>query len=784
MSPLTFSIIFAGVGGAVVGSYFLARYMRHRRLVQALNRRLLLVRLPVRAKEENKSTTADPLNEVALTSQLVSLLVKPDAPAVFEIAVHNVGEEIVFYIAVERPYAEFAARQIQGLWPQSQVDTVHEDYTIFNPQGEVAAAYVKLKRHYALPVRTYVEAKVDTFAPLLSNFSKMNAVGEGIALQVVVALAPRGIKSKISHFISKLKKGEKLEHVLHTRIELPLSKTEREKKDKEQKIIDEDAIKALDQKISKPLFSVNVRLIASAPTPYRASELLEGLGGSFAQFYSPQRNEFQVKLYGDTRKAIYKYIFREYDSGEAMILSSDELASVFHFPIATTDIPRVKAVKAREAAPPSTLPNGGTLIGESLYRGERKPVYITDEDRRRHVYVVGQTGTGKSNLLVNMVRADIAAGKGAAIIDPHGDLVDAILAAIPPERYDDVIVFDPGDRMYPLGLNMLEYDPAYPEQKTFIVNEMQGIFNRLFSQETMGPMFEQYMRNALLLLMEDAENEPATLMEVPRIFTDVEFRKRKLARIHNPTVIDFWEKEAVKAGGEASLANMTPYITSKFNNFIANDYVRPIIGQRKSAFNFRKVMDEGKILLVNLAKGRIGDINAGLLGMVIVGKLLMASLSRVDVPEPKRRDFYLYIDEFQNFTTDSIATILSEARKYHLDLVVAHQFIAQLQEKIRDAVFGNVGSLVVFRVGAADAEFLVKQFEPTFTKGDLINIDNYNAYAKLLIGGQTSPPFNIQTIRASAGGEDSLHMLREQSRKRYGGDLRAIEEDILKRLRG
>ncbi|MBI2075428.1 MAG: type IV secretion system DNA-binding domain-containing protein, partial [Candidatus Harrisonbacteria bacterium] len=582
----------------------------------------------------------------------------------------------------------------------------------------------------------------------------------------------------------ELKKGETLEEALKMKFGLPKSKQARERKEKEGRIVDEEAVKALEQKIAKPLYGVNVRLVASAPTPYRAMELLEGLGGSFAQFAAPLRNEFQVKEYSDVKKALYKYIFREYDSGEEMILGADELASIFHLPIASTDIPRVHAVKAREASPPPQLPKAGTLVGESMYRGERRPVFITDEDRRRHVYVVGQTGTGKSNLLVNMVRADIAAGKGVAVIDPHGDLVDAIISAVPPSRYGDIIVFDPGDRMYPLGLNMLEYDSRYPEQKTFIVNEMQGIFNRLFSQETMGPMFEQYMRNALLLLMEDAENEPATLMEVPRVFTDPEFRKRKLARIHNPTVVDFWEKEAVKAGGEASLANMTPYITSKFNNFIANDYMRPIIGQRKSAFNFRKCMDEGKILLVNLAKGRIGDINAGLLGMVIVGKLLMASLSRVDVPENKRRDFYLYIDEFQNFTTDSIATILSEARKYHLDLVVAHQFIAQLQEKIRDAVFGNVGSLVVFRVGATDAEFLVKQFEPTFTKSDLINIDNYNAYVKLLIGGETTPPFNIQTLRAATGSSEAGRVVKEQSRKRYGGDLRAIEEDILKRLRG
>jgi hypothetical protein len=264
-------------------------------------------------------------------------------------------------------------------------------------------------------------------------------------------------------------------------------------------------------------------------------------------------------------------------------------------------------------------------------------------------------------------------------------------------------------------------------------------------------MFQQYMRNALLLLMEDMPNEPATLVEVPRIFTDAAFRARKLARIHNPVVIDFWEKEAVKAGGEASLANMTPYITSKFGGFITNDYMRPIIGQAKSSFNFREVMDGGKILLVNLSKGKIGDINAGLLGMVITGKILMAALSRVDVADAdKRRDFNLYIDEFQNFTTDSIATILSEARKYRLNLTMAHQFIAQLDEKIRDAVFGNVGSELVMRVGVQDAEFLVKQFEPVFNQNDLINIDNLNAYAKILISGRRRGAVAIRSSRRSS----------------------------------
>ena len=425
------------------------------------------------------------------------------------------------------------------------------------------------------------------------------------------------------------------------------------------------------------------------------------------------------------------------------------------------------------------------LIGEASFRGVRTSVRIKDDDRRRHIYCIGQTGTGKSTFLTNMVVDDIVNGKGVAIIDPHGDLVETILGFVPRERLDDLIVFDPGDRDRPLGMNMLEYDFNKPEQKTFIVNELFNILDKLYDMKTVGgPMFEQYTKNAILLLMEDAQTEPATLMEIPRVFTDPDFRNRKLERITNPVVVDFWQKEATKATGEHSLANMAPYITSKFNGFIANDYMRPIIGQITSAFDFRRVMDEGKILLVNLSKGRIGDINAMLLGMVITGKILMAALSRVDIPDERRRDFYLYIDEFQNFATESISTILSEARKYRLNLTMAHQFIGQLKDEIRDAVFGNVGSIINFRVGAEDAEFLEKQFAPTFSQSDLINIDNFNAYVKLLIGGQTTTAFNIKTLRRTGADEQLGAKLKEYVRLRYGQDRAVVEADIVKRLRG
>ena len=734
---------------------------------------------PISIRLIQKTEGKEPLSEIKLTEQLLGLLGSLKMPFALEVAVHNIGEDIHFYAAVPQESLEFSIRQIQSLWPDSQIQK-SDDYTIFNSEGVVKAAYLKQKQHFALPIKTYAEAGVDTFPPILNNFSKLEMAGEGLAVQIIAQPATASKPKTISKMIDDLKRGAKLSDLLAGKSFSSPSAKKGEVLPAV--IVDDEAVKALNNKIAKPLLNVNIRLVASAVSAYRSEELLNALTGSLGQFAAVNRNEFKSVEPRNAKNLIFNFVFRTFNESEAMILNTEELASVWHLPTSGTDIPKLKWVKSKEATPPTILPESGVLIGESVFRGESKPVYVTDEDRRRHIYLIGQTGTGKSTLLVNMVASDIKEGKGLAIIDPHGELIESIVGLVPEERAKDVIIFDPSDLDSPLGLNMLEYNPARPEEKTFIVNEMQSIFNKLFTAETMGPMFEQYMRNALLLLMDDP-NEHATLIEVPRVFTDSEFRKRLLAKATNPTVKDFWEKEAVKAGGEASLANMTPYITSKFNNFISNDYIRPIIGQPVSSLNFRNLMDEGKILLINLSKGKIGDINANLIGMILVGKILMAALSRVDIPQEKRRDFNLFIDEFQNFTTDSIATILSEARKYRLNLVVAHQFIAQLAEKIRDAVFGNVGSQIVFRVGADDAEFLGKQFEPVFSKNDLMNFDNFNAYAKLLINGQTTKPFNIRTIPSPKGNPAVAAQIQKLSRTTYGRNRQEVETSILQRLR-
>jgi hypothetical protein len=769
-----------------VGVYLWARRKAHHALIANLRQKLFLIQFP-RAMAP-AGGTEEVFRLIGLSEQLFASLAAGGQTFVFEVAVPYVGEEIHFYAAVPRGMAEPFVRQVQSLWADAKVEE-KDDYNVFHYGGSVAAATVRESTRFLLPLRTYRELGGDPFLPIMGGLAKVNAVGEGCALQYLVRPAPRRAKKELMAARKAMEKGMSLTHLLDEKsaafseVKHALAPERKEEKGNAPPR-DERAEKLIEAKLGKPLFEVVVRAVASAPSPHRAEELLSELTTGFGQFEAPERNAFRVVRAKNLKEFVRQFSFREFAPVDQMVLNAEELASIFHLPVAGTALPRLKAVKSREAPPPAVLPSRGAMIGESVYRGERRPVRIAEEDRRRHLYLVGQTGTGKSTLITSLAAEDMAEGHGIAVIDPHGDLIERLLALVPPKRMNDVVVFDPSDLELPMGVNMIEYDRTKPEEKTFIVNELLGIFDRLYDlKATGGPMFEQYMRNALFLLMEDAAVEPATLMEVPRVFTDAAFRARKLTRITNPTVQDFWEKEATKAGGEAALANMTPYITSKFAAFTANDYMRVIVGQVRSAFNFRALMDEGKIFLVNLAKGKIGELNANLLGMVVVGKLLMAALGRGDVAETSRRDFYLFIDEFQNFTTDSIATILSEARKYRLNLTIAHQFLGQLTDKIQGAVFGNVGSSMVFRVGAPDAEVLAKQLGGVFTPEDLANLDNFRAALKLLVGGETTPPFSVALVPPARGDDEIRRAVKERSRARYGRPREDVEREIRERLR-
>jgi type IV secretory pathway TraG/TraD family ATPase VirD4 len=446
--------------------------------------------------------------------------------------------------------------------------------------------------------------------------------------------------------------------------------------------------------------------------------------------------------------------------------------------VQTKDTANVREQGYTQAAAPADLATSGVVLGTNVFRGVETPIYYGREDRVRHMYVIGQTGTGKTTILKNLIIQDIHNGDGCCFIDPHGSDVEDILANIPPERAKDVVYFDPSYTPRPMGLNMLEYDRNRPETKTFVVNELLSIFNQLFDMKTSGgPGFESYFRNATLLVMEHPESGN-TLLDISRVFSDKDYRDYKLSKSKNPLLNQFWAN-AEKTTGDQGLQNWVPYVNSKFDVFMSNDIMRPIVSQETSAFNFREIMDSKKIFLVNLAKGRLGDINSSLLGLIIVGKFSQAALSRVDQPDiSKRPDFYLYIDEFQNVTTPAIASILSEARKYRLSLNVAHQFIAQLDEEIKNAVFGNVGSMAVYRISADDAKYLESKFAPTFTASDIMKIDNYHAYVSMLANGTPKKPFDIKVAPPPKGDHSIIPALKELSYVTYGRPLEEITEEI------
>ena len=774
------------------------------RIRRGLDMVLFSVSLPETARrgEEGKEKTEKDI--IAAMEQFYASLssIKNYKKGIFDIAPHftleialpAIGEEVLFYFAVPKRLAEVAEREITGFFSDAQVERVNEDYNIFNPQGKEAIGFLTLEKKSYLPFRTFQDLEVDPLGRISAALSKLQHKGEGAAIQILARPASGKWKNAGQSAISQIQKTGKLENVIPENKNLvldflgslfSLGKKEEEKKELVQLTpLAEEAIKTIENKINKTVFLVNVRLAASAQSQERAEQILQHLTEAFTQFDSPNFNKLKPKMVkaNKARKMIFDFCFRQFNESRAMVLSTEELTSLYHFPINTAISPDLKRAKALSAPVPANLPQEGIIVGKNIFRGEESIVRVAPEDRRRHLYIVGQTGTGKSGLQHELIRQDVQEGRGVGVIDPHGDLVEEILGLVPKERAEDVILINPGDLERPIGLNMLEYNPAYPEQKTFIINELINIFDKLYDLKTTGgPMFEQYTRNALLLLMDDP-TEPVTFMEVPRVLADDAYRKRLLAKCKNLVAKNFWEKEAEKAGGEAALVNMVPYITSKFNVFIANDYMRPIIGQVKSSLNFREIIDQKKILLVNLTKGKVGDINSSLLGLIIVGKLLIAAFSRVDLPQDQRQDFYLYIDEFQNFTTPSIATILSEARKYRLCLTIAHQFIGQLPENIRDAVFGNVGNLACFRVGADDAEFLVKQFAPVFSESDLINIDNFNAYAKIMINGKTSKGFNIATFPPQNSNLETAQIVKEISRLKYGRERNQVEQEIIARM--
>ncbi len=707
-----------------------------------------------------------------------------------------------FYIGTPKIFKESIEKNILAQYPDAIIEVDESrGFSIFKDQkGEIAAANLRLIKKFFFPIKTYRSLEYDPLNGIVNSLSKL---GDGCNVGIQILIRPtdntwRFALEKTARNITAGKSGSYFTTSASRRIGesffkflsdvgksaqgKSLADDEKDKMMQNQmrlNPIQEQQLKLLAEKGAKTGFDTQIRIVAVAETHDLAKEKIKILSSAFSQFFAPDHNGFKLKNAKFLRETISNYIFRIYGREPRMLLNTEEIASVFHLPNRFTESPNIAWVYSKKESPPPQLPTEGVIFGETNYRGQKLPIRIKDDDRLRHVYMVGKTGVGKTVLFQNTILQDIREGKGVAYLDPNGDAVEYILAHIPKERAEDVILFDPSDIERPMGLNLLEWKTN--EQRDFLVQESIQIFYKLFDPNQtgiVGPQFEHWMRNGALTLM--AHPDGGTLVDIPRLFTDPDFEKDRVAYVKDPVVKSFWEKQMAKTS-DFHKSEMLNYFTSKFGRFMTNDMMRNIIGQTKSAFDFRDVMDGKKILLCKLSKGLIGEINAFLLGMIIVSKIAIGAFSRQDVTEEERIPFFLYVDEFQNFITDVFATILSESRKYKLSLHITNQYISQLDEKLRDAVIGNAGNLIAFRVGAADAEFLVKEFAPIVID-DLTNVDKFNFYIRMLIDNAPMPAFNGQSIAPDPNGNPQLaEGIRQLSRLKFGRSKEAVEMEISER---
>lgn len=774
ISLIILGIILVGLGVLV---YLLIVWYRNRdREKYALDSTLLQIALP--RDNEIKIDAAEQLFSsfagIKVSGRTAFLKYRPHLS--FEIV--GMPGDIRFYIHTPNKYRDMVEKQINASYPDADITLVEEstaknvkeghilgnEYNIFSREGRVAFKTLKLKDSNYKPLRVFKDFAVDPLSSLTSVLAKMSE-GEGAAVQIVISGADSKWSKFGREFIAKTKKNE--------------SNPETAKYSSDPK-----ELEGIENKISKPGFYTTVRLVVSSSSKEAADAHLNNLESAFSQYGAS--NSFTKAKSWLKGNFVTDFIYRYFPTrGELSVLTSEELATVFHFPNKAVETPNIFWLNAKKAPAPAQIPDKGLYLGMSSYRGIAKPVFIGDDDRRRHMYIIGKTGVGKSELLKQMIMQDIHDGKGVAVIDPHGDLIEDILKLMPSQRAEDVILFDPSDTDRPLGLNMLEANTE--QEKHYIVSAIIGLMYKLYDPNKtgiIGPRFEHSIRNAMLTVMYE---KGSTFIEVVRALTDMNFVQELLPKVEDPIVRRFWTDQIAQTN-DFHKSETLDYIVSKFGRFVTNKMIRNIIGQSESSFDFRKIMDEGKILLVNLSKGKIGEENAAFLGLVLVPRILVAAMSRQDISQDQRRDFYLYVDEFQNFATPDFAQILSEARKFKLNLIVANQFVGQMDEEVKNAIFGNVGTIMAFRVGVTDANYLQHEFQPVFSEADLINIDVFNAYVKTIVNNAPVTPFSMDTTKSipeekAKENPRVAELIRELSRIKYGKDVHALEIEIGKRAR-
>ena len=772
------TIVIIGVLIAIVAVFFVRKLKRKKAQEEQYQLTFLHVKLP--QNNENEIINAENMfaSFMALENYNTGFF-EPNIRISFEIVSNSEG--IGFYVVVPDEVAVFAEKQINAAYPDAEIDIIDPN-EVWDRGQYTSVAEMRLAGPHYYPIKMHEEIGSDALSSITGAMSKLSDT-DVLALQIILQPASEGWRAAGRNFVFKIKGKAALQEGAQ---------------------VDTSLIEGVEKKVGKPGFYTKVRVVSIAQDQTSAQSHVNELVNTFSQFTNVTFNRF-VRKGTNSSKFVDDFIYRRMNFLDLRIpvfgiqlyknvsvLNIEELATIFHFPNQDIKTPKILWLRARKAAAPINLPKEGLYMGKSVFRGSETKVFIKETDRRRHMYIIGQTGTGKSEFLKAMALQDIANGKGLAVVDPHGSMVEDLLQKIPEHRIDDVIVFDASEQERPFGLNILEAKSE--DEKNVLINAFIGLLYKLYDPNRtgiIGPKLERAVRNVMLTAMADQQS---TLVDVLRLLIDTEYSKKFMPLITDPLVKRYWIDEVANTSAFHKSESMG-YFVSKFDRFITERSMRNMLGQPTSSINFPAVMEHQKILLVDLSKGKIGEENSTFLGLIIVPRILMAALARARQIEGGQDfpDFYLYVDEFQNFATPDFATILSEARKYKLDLIVANQFIAQLTDDIRDAVFGNVGSLLSFRVGNDDAEYLEKLFTPAFEAPDLMNNAMGNAYLRLLIDGHPSEPFSMRVDWDSARDDISTDYvninknpanakrIRELSRQTYGRPRAQVEEYISKR---
>jgi len=766
----------------------------------------LLIHLPPSSEdiESGNRDERDLTDEIVSQAQVMYNIISSTATKGFKSKIYgqrHLSFEIVakngliyYYAVVPVVLLDVVRQAIEAAYPSARLEETKEE-NIFSQTGKLSGTIggeFTLKRDFVYPIATYQETKRDAARAILNALSTASR-DDGVAVQLLLRPAREGWTKVSEGAAGQIKKDKGVKKPglggmmapkdLLEAFWRPPESGEDKSDDKPLSSIDQSKIEAIEDKTRYPGYEVLVRVIVSSNTAARSQALLKNVVAAFSLFDSPSFNGFKFSVAKNIEELVTAYIFRFFPQAlNQNVLNSVELATVFHLP-SQSSIPtsQVQRQMAKQVDGPTELMEEGFLLGYNEFRGVKKPIRLSTGDRRRHTYIIGQTGTGKSKLLENLAYQDMMDGKGFAFIDPHGDSAEELLGMIPRERVEDVIYFSPADMESPVGLNLFEFESL--DQRDFLIQEAIAMLYRLYDPGRtgiIGPRYEHWFRNAALTVMSDPRG--STFIDVPQVFNDQSFADQKLKYVTDQTVLDFWNKEMAQTS-EATKSEILGWFVSKFGAFLSNEMMRNILGQTKSGFNLREIMDNKKILLVNLSKGRVGELNSQLLGMIFVMKFQAAAMGRANIPEDQRQDFALYVDEFQNFATDSFESILSEARKYRLNLVLANQFLTQLTDNIREAVIGNVGTVISGRIGITDAELLQKRFAPTFDAEDLTKLPNFQTITSVMINNVPSAPFSMSLIPPLGRSNPQLRdALKKLSAAKYGRSRSEINAEIFKRL--